>query len=293
METHLHGLMDYHVHTAVTIDGRMTEVQACERAILMGMQEIAFTNHVMLTEPEYTISPQALHKHWRQVEACQSRYPQLAIRLGLEVDYYEGREEDIAGAIEQYEKQLGRPFDLVLGAVHHLKGVFFSSEDHAPELFNNHDIETLYRDYFALATMAAESRLFDVMAHPDLIKKFVGVLSPHVPFRQYRAEAESFVDAVLVSNTGLEMNTKGYKHKVGEAYPTDELLALYLAKARACGSEPIVTLGSDAHKVEDVGGHISEGAMTLQKLGLRTIMRYEKRKPSSFLVGRPYHDLAS
>jgi len=293
MESQLHGLMDYHVHTSVTIDGRMTEAQACERAILMGMEEIAFTNHVMLTEPEYTISSEALLKHWERIQACQRRYPQLTIRLGLEVDYYQGREEEIAGVIERYQQQVGRPFDLVLGAVHHLKGVFFSSEDHAPELFNHHDIVALYHEYFSLATMAARSRLFDVMAHPDLIKKSVGVLSPLVPFGQYRGAAESFVDALLASNTGLEMNTKGYKHKVGEAYPSDELLALYLSKARARGIEPIITLGSDAHKVEDVGARISRGAAALQKLGLPTIMRYEKRKPSSVQMSRPRHDVAS
>jgi hypothetical protein len=40
-------LIDYHLHTAVTIDGKMTEAEACERALFLGIQEIAFTNHVM------------------------------------------------------------------------------------------------------------------------------------------------------------------------------------------------------------------------------------------------------
>ncbi len=56
------SLIDYHMHSAVTVDGRMSEAQACERAVLLGIREIAFTNHVMLTEPKYAVSPFYLRK---------------------------------------------------------------------------------------------------------------------------------------------------------------------------------------------------------------------------------------
>jgi histidinol-phosphatase (PHP family) len=266
----------------VTIDGKMTEDQACERAILMGMQEIAFTNHAMLTEPDYTISHEAFVKHWEQIQSCQLRYPELKIRLGLEMDYYEEREKEISTAIEQYVNLIGRPFDLVLGAVHHLNGVFFSSKVQAPELYNNYEIVALYHDYFTLGTKAVQSRLFDVMAHPDLIKKFTGEFSTRVPFERFRVAAESYVDALLECDVGIEINTKGFEQRGGEAYPSDDLLELYISKARAQGKEPIITLGSDAHKIADVGRYIIDGAMTLQNMGHSTIMSFEKRKPISF-----------
>jgi histidinol-phosphatase (PHP family) len=140
----------------------------------------------------------------------------------------------------------------------------------------------LYHDYFTLATKAIKSRLFDVMAHPDLIKKFMGVLSPRVPFERYRASVGSYVEALLAFGVGIEVNTKGFEQRGGEAYPSDDLLKLYIYKAKAQGIEPIITLGSDAHKVADVGRYIMDGAMTLQKMGHGIIMSFEKRKVIPF-----------
>ncbi len=277
-------LIDYHLHTAVTIDGKMSEAQACERVLQRGIREIAFTNHIMHTEPEYTVSPEAFAVHWEQVQVCQERHPELAIRMGLEMDYYEGREAEIAATIEQYETVLGRPLDLILGSVHHLNGIFFSTNSAAPAFFANNDVVSLYHDYFILAAKAAQSHLFDVMAHPDLIKKYVGQFAPRVPFEQYQDVVEPYLDAVLASNVGLEMNTKGYKLKVGEAYPTTEMLKLYLAKAKELGKEPIITLGSDAHKVDDVGGFILEGASLLKELGQDSVVSFEKHKPAAFKI---------
>jgi histidinol-phosphatase (PHP family) len=277
-------LIDYHLHTSVTVDGKMDEGQVCTQAQILGLKEIAFTNHAMLTEPDYTISHSDFVKHWKNIQECQQKYPDLTIRLGLEIDFYEGREDEVSVDIQHYENLIGRPFDLVLGAVHHLNGVFFSSQAYAPDLYHKHETVKLYQEYFALATRAVQSRLFDVMAHPDLIKKFTGELSPPVPFEQYQVAVEPYIDALLDCNVGIEINTKGFKQGVGEAYPSDDLLGLYLTRARMRGQEPVITLGSDAHTVADVGMHLIDGVKTLQKAGLNSIMSYVKHKPTPFLL---------
>jgi histidinol-phosphatase (PHP family) len=259
----------------------MTEDQACQQAIHMGMYEIAFTNHSMLTEPDYTISQEAFVNHWVQIQACQRNYPELTIRLGLEMDYYEGRENEVRDSIETYESSIGRPFDVILGAVHHLNDLFFSSKEYAIELFQKYEIAPLYHDYFALATKAVQSGLFDVMAHPDLIKKFMGELSPCVPFEQYSQAAEAYADALIACDVGIEVNTKRFKERGRECFPSEELLKLYISKAKAQGKEPVITLGSDAHKVSDVGKYVIDGAKILQKMGHNAIASFVKRKSFS------------
>jgi histidinol-phosphatase (PHP family) len=89
------GLVDYHLHTAVTVDAHTTEAQVCQRAVALGLREITFTNHVMLRYPDYCMSAQDLVNHWSQIQICQARHPDLSIRLGLELDYYEGQEDEI------------------------------------------------------------------------------------------------------------------------------------------------------------------------------------------------------
>jgi len=275
-------LMDYHMHTAVTIDGRMNEIEACERALSQGLREIAFTSQLILNQPDYTISPEAFVAHWDQIQSCQQRYPMMKIRVGIEMDYYPGREQEIAASLRNYEELINRPFDFVLGSIHELKGVFFSNKHQAAELFRDCDLIALYLDYFDLAAQAVQSQLFDIMAHPDLIKKYTHVLTSPVPFDTYRPAVELFIDALLESSVGIEVNTKGRISKMKETYPSHEFLELYLSKAKSSGIEPILTLGSDAHKVDEVGGYILEEATILRKLGVGKLASFEKRMKSPF-----------
>lgn len=281
MESRAQGLIDYHMHTAVTTDGNMSEAEACERASVLGIREIAFTNHVMLNQPKYLMSPEACLAHWERIQACQERHPQLTVRLGIEIDYYPGREQEIAAAIRAYERLLNRPLDVVLGSIHELNGIFFSNKHHAPALYQDRDLASLYSEYFLVATQAVRSGLFDVMAHPDLIKKYTYELVPRLAFADYRAAVEPYVDALLQTGVGIELNTKGLKIKLHEAYPSNEMLELYLSKARALGVDPVITLGSDAHHVDDVGGYLLEAASILRSLGVSEIARFEAHMRSA------------
>jgi histidinol-phosphatase (PHP family) len=277
-------LIDYHLHTAVTIDGNMNEFEACERALAMGIHEIAFTNHVMLNQPNYLISSASFQKHWENIQRCKERYPRLQIRLGIEMDYYPDRETEIGATIEFYERLIGHSFDIVLGSVHEIRGGFFSNKHLAPGFFKDRDLISLYCEYFSLVTMAVKSRLYDVIAHPDLIKKYTDDLTPPVPFESYKSSVESFITMLIKCNVGIEVNTKGLKLKVKEPYPSMEFLKLYISKARSAGTDPIITLGSDAHRVDDIGFGISEMIESLHKMRVNKIASFESRKKSPITI---------
>lgn len=278
----LERLVDYHLHTAVTVDAHMSEADVCQRAIALGLREIAFTNHVMLRYPDYIMSPEEWVDHWAQVQSCRQRYPELAIRVGMEVDYYDGQDDELTAMIQRYENLIDHPFDYILGAVHYLNGVFFGPSRNARTLFDHQDVEDIYHDYFVQMAKAARSGLFDVMAHPDLIKKYTGVLHPAVPFDRYRAVVEDFIESILESGVGIEVNPKGLRYAVAEIYPSDQLLALYVSEARARGIEPIITLGSDAHRFEAVGAGLSEGVKALKRAGHNTITLFKGKERLAF-----------
>jgi histidinol-phosphatase (PHP family) len=271
------NLIDYHLHTGVTIDGKMNEKMACEKAVSMGIYEIAFTNHVMLTKPDYRMPTSLLSDHWEKIQDCQVRYPELKIRIGIEVDYYLDREKEIATIVNNYEQILNRPFDLILGSVHEIRGGFFSNKNHAPDFFKGQDLIALYREYFDLSTRAVQSRIYDIIAHPDLIKKYTYQLTPPVSFDKYISSAERFIDSLIDCQVGIEVNTKGLKLPVNETYPSNAFLELYLSKIKTRGSQTIISLASDAHKVDDVGYGLSETAENLLKLGLTALTGFEKR----------------
>lgn len=277
-------VIDYHMHTAVTVDGRMDEVQACEQALLLGIREIAFTNHVMLKQPDFLMTPESFVAHWQQVQACQQRYPQLEIRLGIEIDYYPGWEAKIADTLGAYQDLIGRPFDLIIGAIHELNGIFFSNQKHAPRLYQDADLLSLYRDYFAVSSAAASCGLFDILAHPDLIKRYNHELTPPLAFELYRPLVEPFIDSLLEAGVGIDFNMKGLKLKVAEPFPSVDLLDVYLSRARARGLEPVLTLGSDAHAAQDVGAGLVEGARLLLAHGQGNLTSFEQRRRTAFAI---------
>ena len=57
------NLLNYHLHTAITTDGRMTEFDAGERFISLGIHEKACNNHLMLAQPRYATSPALFVEH--------------------------------------------------------------------------------------------------------------------------------------------------------------------------------------------------------------------------------------
>ncbi|NJD60575.1 MAG: hypothetical protein C3F13_00405 [Anaerolineales bacterium] len=276
--------MDYHLHTAVTVDGNMSELEACERAMALGIQEIAFTNHVMLNQSDYLIAPDAFIRHWENIQACQARYPNIRIRLGIEMDYYPGREGEIRKKIQFYEGLINRSFDLVLGSIHDIHGGFFSNKAVAVGFFEMRDLVTTYREYYQLAACAAQSKLFDIMAHPDLIKKYTYLLTSPVPWESYADQIEAYIKELISNGVGIEINTKGLKLPVQETYPSDQFLERYLARAKELGNDPIITVGSDAHKAQDVGYGISGVIQTLQKYQVSMLTSFSHREKSAFPI---------
>ena len=109
--------------------------------------------------------------------------------------------------------------------------------------FKDREIVSTYHEYFELATRAVRSRLFNIIAHPDLIKKYTYQLTPLVPFDNYQDVVESFIDELVTCEVGIEINTKGLKLPVQEPYPSDEFLELYISRSRASGKDPIHHIG--------------------------------------------------
>ena len=92
-------------------------------------------------------------------EAKESFAGRVDVRLGLEADYFEGMESFLEDQLQSAD------FNFVLGSVH-------PQISEWREKYWQEDLVEVQRTYFSLLAKAAESRLFDSLAHPDLIKNF-------------------------------------------------------------------------------------------------------------------------
>lgn len=260
-------LTDYHWHTnrCGHAEGDMAEYVAQARK--RGLTEVGFADHVPMywlpegeRDPSLAMAGDELPRYVEEVLLLRGGNPDINIRLGLEADYIPGREQQLREIIANY------PFDYIIGSVHYIDGWGFDNPGLVYE-YENRNIDEIYELYFDQLCRAAGSGIFDIIAHPDLIKKF-GYRPDRPPLELYRRAALTLAG----SGVCLEVNTAGLRAPVGEIYPARDFLI-------ECGKRGVpVTTGSDAHKPGQVGRGFDLALELLKAAGYREIAAFNKRR---------------
>jgi histidinol-phosphatase (PHP family) len=259
-------IVDYHMHLRNGSGEIAHETSAIdpfvESAREAGVDEIGFTEHIYYfkqTRSLWTV-PYHTERCVYDLEAYVSavvtaRGRGLPVKLGLEVDYVPGREDETRELLAPY------PWDYLLGSLHYIGSLGVDDE---PRLVDAVGVEEAWRLYFETLAAAAQSGLFDSLSHPDLIKIF-------------GARAASFdygpvVAAIADSGVAVEVSTAGLDKPVHELYPHPEFLA-------ACRALDIpVTLASDAHTPDVVGRDFDRALELLRSAGYDTVTVFEQRR---------------
>ncbi len=194
------------------------------------------------------------------------------MRLGLEADYAEGHEEELARWLSRAD------WDLVLGSVHWVAGDWIDDPSSSPARFDREGVEPLYDEYYRLLAKAARTRFFDVLTHFDLPKKHGH--RPSAPRREAEAEA---IAAARESGCAVEISSAGLRKPVAEAYPEARLLKQILDAGVP------VTFSSDAHAPAEVGWGYERTLALARAAGATEYVTLEKRRktpPSAAAVNR-------
>ena len=192
------------------------------------------------------------------------------LRLGIEADYLAGREEQTANVLQ------ARAFDYVVGSVHFVReGALDMDEFSVWEA--SRSPEQIWRRYFSTLGEAARSGLFDVLAHPDLVK-YWGSARP-LPEGDLRRYYELAIDGIAESGIAVEVSTAGLRKPVKEIYPAPAFLAMCLEAGAP------VALSSDAHSPEDVGAGYERALELLDELGVRELCVFERRQRTLAPIG--------
>ncbi|HOO55690.1 MAG TPA: histidinol-phosphatase HisJ family protein [bacterium] len=259
-------LFDYHLHTCVSEDASSTLPEMAEAAAELGLSEIAITNHFIIGYEGYQVTVSQLESHREEAIKLESRLG-IKILIGAEVDYFEGKEAEIERFLSSFD------FDIVLGAAHFVDGYGIASESGATELLKMMDAGTAFRKSIVKATEAAATGMFDVMAHPDIMKKYTPFPDDLPAYEEYYEEAVEFAKTLNRTNTGFEINCRGFDHNAGEQYPSMDFVRTLLGEG-----VDTVTIGSDAHDSATVGKYLDKGLSFATQAGIREFSLFEKRK---------------
>src|SRR5215216_1000407 len=130
--------------------------------------------------------------------------------------------------------------------------------------------EKVWERYFATLAAAARSGLFDIMAHPDLVKVW-GRARP-LPERDPRYYYEPAVEAMLDAGVAMEVSTAGLRKPAGELYPAPALLAM------AVDAGLPIALSSDAHTPDQIGDRYDDALAALAEAGVTELCVFERRQ---------------
>jgi histidinol-phosphatase (PHP family) len=260
-------LPDYHLHTPLCKHAAGEPEAYADRAIARGIPEIAFTDHVPMPawyDPENRMTEPEFPRYRALVDRVRKARPNFPIRFGVEADFVPGTEDYLAGFLATH------PLDYVLGSIHFLGDFGFDNEKYAEE-WSRRDVLAAWQDYFRLVQLLAKSRLFDALAHPDLVKKF-----GHVPEGDLSPMFREALACVKEHGLALEVNTAGLRRPCREIYPSRRLLEIAIDLGI-----PAVT-GSDAHAPSEVGAGFEAAEALLRDVGYREASRFEKRRRIPF-----------
>src|SRR5215210_4177333 len=237
-------LTDYHLHLrrdedrspperfAFTPENVDRYLAAAEEA---GVKELGCSEHIYQFRQALSLWR---HPFWEEqarddIDGYCEFVRTTPLRLGIEVDFVPGAEDRTESLLD------GRDFDYVVGSVHFVG-------ERAVDMEGDHDIwraegdaDTIWRRYFELLGHAARSGLFDLLAHPDLVKKW-GSERPS-PDRDPRFYYEPAVEAIAESGIAVEVSTAGLRKPVAEIYPAPALAGMCVEAGAA------FSLSSDAH----------------------------------------------
>lgn len=260
-------LADCHNHTCCSQDSDAPLSLMLERGAAMGLSMVCTTDHMDLLSREGTVLEDwdwtpVLEQHQLARRSCP---PGLEVRLGAELNAAHAFPQRCRQLVEQVE------LDLVAGSVHNMS-LALGGEDFILWRYDGED--TCYRaldDYFeSLLTLSAID-FVDVLAHiPYTLRYMTDRDGVRVSLDRYRPQLEVIFGNLIHRGAGIEVNTN--RGKVLRRYRP--LLEQY----RRQGGE-IVTLGSDAHRPEDIGKGIEDAAGLLKELGFRYYTVYRRRKP--------------
>jgi histidinol-phosphatase (PHP family) len=192
------------------------------------------------------------------------------LKLGVEADYVPGAEDGLASLLE------AREFDFVVGSVHFL-GEAGAVDDSRYDVWKTiSDPDALWKTYFEWIAQVARSGLFDILAHPDLVKLW-GDARP-LPERDPRTYYEPAVEAIAESGIAVEVSTAGLRKHVGEIYPSPAFAEMCVE----AGAD--FALSSDAHTPDQVGFEYERALQFLAGLGVERICVFEGRERRLELV---------
>ena len=252
-------IVDLHNHTKLCNHAEGELDQYINQAIDKNIKYFGFSDHAPMSfDEKYRMSFEQMKTYEADILKAKEKYKdKIEILLGYEVDYLKGHID---------KRVLNSKVDYLIGSVHFIDEWGFDNPEFIGN-YENQNIDLIWQKYFDAIAEMAQSKLFDIVGHLDLIKVF-----KFMPEKNITSLAKDALLAIKDADMSIEINVAGMRKKCAELYPSLELLQ------EAYKLNIPITFGSDAHKPEQVGLFSDEAIELAKEVGYTKYAFYKNRK---------------
>lgn len=254
--------VDLHNHTPRCKHASGSPSEFIARAKELGVDVYGFSCHApMKFDEAYRMGSDELESYFAEIgELAQAEQGAIEVLCGLEVDFIKGKESLLE------ERVLQASVDYLIGSVHFLDTWGFDNPAFIAE-YAKRDMVQCWREYLRAIKAMADSGLFQIVGHLDLLKVFGHTMPECVG-----DELESALESIAKAQMSIEINSAGLRKSIAQAYPSKEILS------RAFAYKIPITFSSDAHSIEQVGAGYEQCLELAKEVGYTECVIYRKKR---------------
>lgn len=237
------GKEDIHMHSSYSWDCEMEIEKIATKALEKGLDRIALTDHVEIDDSLFATILKYQESSERSVEISNLQTT-LEILRGIEIS-------EPYRVAETYAFYRSLPLDMIIGSVHDFK----------KGIEEEKDIEKEFKKYYLRNLRSVLKGDFDVLGH-------LGYIARAYPNYEYQNEKaiDNVLKAIIETDKVLEINTSAMRRCKKCTFPDFSIIKRY----KELGGK-YVTVGSDAHRYEEIGDNIESGYDIARELELQVV----------------------
>lgn len=262
---------DFHMHSNFSGDSKASLGHMVHGAVTRGINTICFTDH---NDPSFPYpSPEEVgmfdldtDRYMNSLIKTADLYKdKITIRRGVEIGIQTHIYKELSEYINQY------PFDFVIGSSHLCHG----TDPYYKEFWEGRSVKAALLSYFEEIQQNVKAFTgYDVYGHLDYIVRYAPTKNKDFQFADYSDLFEDIFKTIITNGKGIEVNSAGFRQGLNAPNPCVDILRLY----RSLGGE-IITIGSDAHRPEDIAASFDKVENLLIACGYKYYTVFKDRKP--------------
>ncbi len=259
----MYNYIDLHLHTKFSWDAEQTMEDVVKKAKGKNIKIMGFTEHIDLMDKHHKNYLKFDYKKYtEEFKKNKEQFPGLL--KGIEVGEMHVYNDRFVKFAENKE------FDYFIGSLHFI-GEYTPVFDN---YFKQHKLLDVYKAYFEEEYKLIEHGGFEVAAHITLVHRYGAKYFKEPVYETFKAEIGDILKLLINKKIAIEVNTSGLHFPANDFIPDKEIIRAYIL----LGGD-MITVGSDAHMIEDSFTGLKAAYEMLEELGVKELTAFEGHKP--------------